>query len=304
MDGKTLKRSLREVLNEQSTSEYLNDRTSYDYLYQAAIEFTGRTACSTATQSITTVASTAGYDLSADFLRLHMKDTDGRFYIKYNDGSANTFVKEYPYTDIILSDQSSVSQLVPSFFTIIDKSSLLSQAAGTASAAGAASAGQCTLTDAQGDFTNVSAGDIVHNTTDGSSGIVLSKTSTTVLVTALFEGTNNDWTDADNYVIQPQQRYHLIFSPMCSTAGHTVTVYYIQKPTPVYSDYGMYRIRPEYMNAIVSYAAFLYKYRDREPNFGDSFFKYFDREVRRANDTINRHVVPQRKISVTFKRVN
>ena len=50
----------------------------------------------------------------------------------------------------------------------------------TTTSAGAAVGGASTLTDTGGDFSDVSPGDIVHNTTDGSDGIVLSKTSSTV----------------------------------------------------------------------------------------------------------------------------
>jgi hypothetical protein len=38
----------------------------------------------------------------------------------------------------------------------------------------------------------------------------------------------------------------------------------------------------------VFYAAWLYKYRDREVNYGDAFFKYWDRAVREYNSVLNK----------------
>jgi hypothetical protein len=42
----------------------------------------------------------------------------------------------------------------------------------------------------------------------------------------------------------------------------------------------------------VKYAAWLYKYRDREPNFGDGFYRYFEMEcaktIKQAGRAFNR----------------
>lgn len=302
MDGKSLTRELRLILNEASDSSYMDNRLSYELLWQAAIEFVDRTNCLAATQSITTVASQTGYTLNADFIKLYLRNRDNNFYIKYNDGSADTFILYKDKQDVIYQN-STEATTVPSYFYIDDDATLNSQISSTASAAGAKTGGQCTLTDSSSStrFANVSAGDIVHNTTDGSSGYVISKTSNTALVTALFDGTDNDWSLADAYVIQPQGRLRLVLSPPPSTASHTATVYYIQRPSPVFADYGVYRFSLQHLRAILHYAAWLYKYRDRDPNFGDKFFQHFDSSVRKGavqlNNTMNRQ-----GFGVSFKR--
>ena len=252
--------------------------------YDAAVEFVDRTGCLRSSQSITTVADQASYDLEPDFLRLYMKNSSGNFYIKYNDGSNNSFPTWKDYEDIFYENNED-SVTTPGKFTIID-SDLPDQVTGTATSDGAASGGECTLTDTSGDFSDVEAGAIVHNTTDTSSGIVLSKTSSTVLVVALFSGTDNDWSSSDAYVIQPNPRYKLVLDPPPSTADHTITVPYIQRPSPVYSDYGIYRfVNP---SALVKYGFWLYKYRDKEPNFGDSMYKFWEMEISRKVYSINR----------------
>jgi len=288
MDGKTALYQLRRLLNEDANSAFLDDRTSYEFINSAAIEFVERTKCLKATQTITTVADQRGYTLNADFITLYLRDKANNLYLKYNDGSSSysDFIYWKDYADLILEDNiASVSK--PSHFTIIDDSALDSQVTGTCTSAGALSGGQATLTDSAADFSDVSAGDIIHNTTDGSDGVVLSKTSSTVLVTALFGGTENDWDSSDAYIIQPQGRLQLQFDPPPSTASHSLTVYYIQRPQPVFSDYGVFRFQPQHMEAIIKYAAFNYKYRDQDPQFGDAYYQHWEREIRKSADTLN-----------------
>lgn len=290
MDGQSLLYKLRQLLNEDADSGFLDKRTSYDYLWEAAIEFVNRTACLKSTQTITTVAAQTGYTLNADFLNMYMKDSSNRLYIKYNNGSADTFVTWKDYESIVYSNNTS-SQSIPGSFSIIDDATLDSQVSGSATSAGALSGGQATLTDTATDFSDVSAGDVIHNTTDASDGMVLSKTSSTVLVTALLGGTNNAWAINDAYIIQPQGRLKLVLDGPPLTAGHTITVYYVQRPAPVYSDYGVYRFPLQYSDAIVKYAAFLYKFKDREPNFGHTWYGIFDRQVRMASSALNKSFI-------------
>jgi len=301
MDGATLLYRLRNLLNEPSDSEFLDNRTSYDNLFEAAIEATRRAKLISATQSITTVADQVAYTLNGDFLEMFLRNESGNFYIKYYDGTTTCFITFKEYEDVIYGNQTD-SVAIPTHFSIMDDS-LPSQVSGTVTSTAAAVAGQCTMTDTAGDFSDVNHGDIVHNTTDGSVGVVISKTSSTVLITALFGGTNNDWTSGDAYVIQPQGRMKLILDPPPSTAGHTITVYYIQRPAPVYSDYGMYRFSLDQTTAIVKYAAWLYKYRDREPNFGDAFYVAFERQFRKNARAANNKFIRGRVVMNLRKRV-
>ncbi|MFQ5493597.1 MAG: hypothetical protein ACE5DX_05580 [Candidatus Dojkabacteria bacterium] len=300
MDGKELLYRLRQLLSEDETSGFMDNKTSYSFLYEAALEFVVRTDSLKSTQSITTVADQKNYTLNADFMRLYLKNDENELFIKYNDGTNTAFILLRDYEDIILSNQTT-SVSIPDRFTIIDDPTLDSRISGTATSAGAISAGESTLTDTSADFSDVSVGDVVHNTTDGSDGFVLSKTSSTVLVVALFGGTANDWTSSDAYVIQPQGRLQIILDPPPSTAGHTITVEYVQKPNIVASDYGVYRFPPQYADAVVKYAAFLYKYRDREVNFGDAYFQIFNRAVHNHAKSLNKSL-GRGGYSVNFKK--
>jgi hypothetical protein len=264
----------------------MDDFTTYDFLYEAAKQLVDRTGCLKSSQNITTVADDDEYNLNPDFLRLYAKNSSGNYYVRLNDGSTNHFLTWKDYEDIIY-DNNTTSVPIPSRFSIIDTSKG-TQVTGTATSAGALSAGQCTLTDTAADFSDVNPGAIVHNTTDSSDGVVLSKTSSTVLVTALFGGTDNDWDSSDAYVIQPQSRYQIYLDPPPSTAGYTLMVPYIQQPDPVYSNYGIYRFPDQYKEALVKYAFWLYKYRDREPNFGDAMYQFWEMQVGRASHSINR----------------
>lgn len=278
MDGATLIRSLRESVGEPSGSQYLDTRTSYQFIWEAAIELVRRTRGIRATQSITTSVDTASYTLNADFLSLDLRNNNDEYIVKYSDGS-NTSWPTFIENDTIIYANQTTSQSVPDRFTIIDKPTLYSQITGTATGNGAVSAGLSVLTDSSGLFTTtdyVSVGDIIHNTTGGSSGIVLAINSATSLNTALFSdssGTTAGWSTNDAYVIQPQARMDIKFDPPCSTANHTSTIYYIQRPSPVFTDYGVYRFLPQYSDSLISYAAAKYKMADREPSFFAEFMK-------------------------------
>lgn len=301
MDGKTLYRSLEITLGEKLGATFLDSKMVYDCFWAAAIATTERTRCFTSTQSITTVADQRAYDLNTDFLGLAWKDSDNRYFIKYNDGTNITFLYPKPYDTLLLANQTT-SVSIPSYFSLVDKAQG-SVITGICTSAGALSNGEATLTDANeagsGAATfvtsGVSVGDSIYNVTDDAEGIILTVTSETALKTAMFHGTDNDWDTAggppattDSYRIYPQQRIQLQFDPPPLTAGHTVTVYYVQRPAPVYSPLRFYNFNPQMQDLLISYAAWKYKYIDQEPNFGDGFYKFWDLEVRKFSNAIDK----------------
>lgn len=286
MDGKSLLYEVRELLDEDSTSSFMDDRTTFNFLYEAACELAIRTKPLISSQTITTVADQAGYTLNADYLGMYAKDSYNRLFQKYTDSSSNdSFIFWHDYEDILFENQTS-SVSVPNYFSVINDPTKDSQVTGTATSTATATGYESTLTDTAGDFSDVSPGDIVHNTTDGSDGVVLSKTSSTVLQVALFNGTNDDWTSGDSYVIQPQGRMQIILNPPPSSSGDTVTFYYIKRPDPVFSHYGVYRFQSHHMKAMVKYAAWLYKYKDRDGNTGDALYGYWDNHVLKNSEQI------------------
>jgi hypothetical protein len=295
VDGHTLLRSLREAIGEPSGSQYIDNRTAFQYIWDAATELVRKTRCLKATATLTTVADQQAYVLPADFLDMALQDTSGREFIKYNDGDTDTFLSPCEYETIIYGNQTT-SVTIPSRYAISDKPTLYSQITGTATSAGAVSAGKSTLTDTAGLFTTtdyVSAGDIIHNTTSDDSGIVLSVDSATALSTAMFgndTGAAVGWTQNDAYVIQPQGRWQLSFDPPPSTAAHTATVYYVQRPAPVFHSYGVYRIPAHFQTDLIDYAAFRYKYRDKEPGFGSEYFKLWRERLGQTSSSINKAV--------------
>ena len=298
MDGQACLYRIRQSLSEDANSAFLDDRTSYEYLWQAAIEFVERTDALKSSQSITLVADQTDYTLNADFLELYLQNSNNNLVIKYSTASTHTFLPWKSYEDMVLANNTT-SVTTPESFTILSDSAD-SQISSTTTSAGAATAGLSTLTDTGEDFADVSAGDIVHNVTDGSTGYVTTKTSSTVLVTALFGGTDDDWTSGDSYIIQPQARYKLVIDPPPSQTD-TLTVYYVQRPAPVMSAYGVYNINSNYHHALCSYAAWFYKYKDREPNFGDAWYRIFMQEVGRANVVLG-NGVSRSKLKISFKK--
>jgi len=283
VDGLTLTRALRELLQEPVSSSFLDDRATYEYLYKAAVEVASRTRLLTSTWSFTTTADTAAYLLPADFLDIYPVDDYNRPFIKY--GSTN-FIYNRDYSAVLMANSSS-SVPVPATYSVIDAPASAS-ITGTATSAGPLDKGEAILTDASGPFLNVSVGDTVHNMTDGSSGYVVSVTSASQIVTCLFDGTTRAWSSGDSYVVSPQARYQLVFDPPPANSGDEVTVVYVQKPSPVFSPYRSYRLPPTLKEAVVYYAGWLYKNRGQEPNYADYLLQHFEMELMRQGINANR----------------
>ena len=300
MDGKSARLFVEHLITASNKKQLLNRQLTYDFLNQGAEEFVALTDAVKETQTITTVASTANYDLNTDFLKLWLKDDDprgGDYFILYSDGTNTYTILFKPYQKVIYDNDTS-EILIPSYFTLLEKTSLPSQVTATTSAAGTESGGQSTLTDGTAAFSNnVSIRDIVHNSTQDTTGVILSVTSGTALVTAVFDRTGNPggWASGDTYVIQPAHRMQLQFTPIPSTASHTATVYYVAKPNPVYSDYGIWQIQDQYHKAFCYYAAHLYLVEDelREPDQGikvalsNKYMDKFNEIARRARRDID-----------------
>ena len=283
MTGRTLTDSLAETLGERpNIGESLSPRWSYDALFEAACEFVRKTSCLRASTSITTVASQAEYLLPEDFFFLWWKDDFNRFVAQYDTASMTAYLAFRDYEAIVRADDTAAQ---PANFSVTDYATAGTQLTGSATSTGALSAGEANLIKASGGFTaaTVAAGDEVVNTTDGSRGIVLELASATTLATALFYGAKNCWTSGDSYRLIPQARKQIILNPPPANSGETVTVRYIQKPCPpVYADSRSYRIDSVYSGALVKYAAWLYKYRDMQPDYGDRWYQYFAAQARSA----------------------
>lgn len=302
MDGQTLLYRLRTLLSESSTSDYMEDRASYEYLHDSATTFVRETGCITATKAITTVDGTSAYDLGTDFLMLYLLNDFNQHYIKVYNGASYYFVTERDYDAIVYANRTDEAA-IPDNFAIRDKQSSETRISSTATSTAASSNGEALLTDTASDFSSVEVGDAVHNITDGSHGYVTATNAATSVYVALFDGTANDWTSGDSYILIPQARKQLVLTPPSSTSGYTVTVEYIQRPIPVYSPYRSYRIPDQYTGAIVMYAAWLYKYRDMQPNFGDPWYKHWDLEVRKAKGT-ERRIKNKYSVKVNFTKTS
>lgn len=289
MDGYNLIRKLYRCLGEESTSAFLNTDFSYDLLYDAVCLFIARTGAYTSSQTITTIDGTRTYNLNPDFAGLYMKSPqDNRLFLSYttSDGSvSNMFFKEY---DSLYYNNNDYAVTIPSSFTILDVAPLSNVlgSATTTSSLSTTGSGTSVLADTAADFSTVSEGDEVINYTDGSHGIVTAVSTTLTVV--LLGGTDNFFTSADKYCIIPQQRMAIYLDPEPDTSDDTFAVPYLVKPVKVYSNYQTYPILDVYSQPIVEYAAFIYKYKDKEPNFGDKWYQNFDRACREANKVYRR----------------
>ena len=282
MDGKTLKEMLAFLINEPITSGFLDSKTSYDFLYEAALEYNRLTQALNTVQTITTTGTTDQYVLNPDFLCLRLYNDRNELIVEYDTAAgAISFIPFRPYEQIIQALNTDAVD-VPTNCSITDGvpvSSLLTSTCTTTSS----NTDPAVLTDSATTFPGtVVVGDTIHNVTDGSHGIITEITSTHVLKAALFYGTANTFTSTNTYKVVPQGRKYLVMDPPTLNAGDTIYVDYVVKPIPVYTSYDSYRFDTSAMFAITKYAAWLYKYRDREPNFGDAFYKFWLAQVSAA----------------------
>ncbi len=269
MDGRALIETFLDLVSPNEDIEVFrrddNYRLVYHFLDLAAGEFVRETRCLTTTVDITTVLARQAYDLPPDFLALWMKNANDRNFCKYDDGTTLSYPVLVPYERIFRSDPDVAER--PTAFAVTARSAVPTVAAGTATSAGARSAGRCTLTDSAALFTTdelVYPRDLVHNTTDGADGIVLSVSSATQITTALFKGRTNAWTSGNAYVIQRATGARIVLDHPSAVAGHTITVPYYCMPAPVYSDYDVWGLPPASCRAICAEAVFLFRNRSAD----------------------------------------
>lgn len=294
MDGKTLLRQARELLQESGTSSFLDDKTTYDWIYRAACEYAFRTRLLTTSTTVVTVQGIRTYALPIDYLRLYAKhNREDRYFIKINDGVSDSFVYDRDYGSVLHENNSSQSAIASSF-SLVDATPAtpLSGAVTSDGAVNSPFTGECYLNDAAGAFlTTVAVGDYVHNSKTDCSGVVIAVTSNAQLTCAIFDnaaGTAAGFASGDTYVINQQGRFAIYLDPPPLTTGYAISVPYIRRPAPVYSPYRAYQFPGDPSMALISYAAWAYKYRDREPNFGDALFQHFDRAIRAGTLATNR----------------
>lgn len=286
MDGKQLCRMMLDALDEETSNKLFNtdERVLYNALDWAACEYVRQMKCLHAACAITTVESQQAYDLPPDFLGLYMKNARDLFFIKYYDGSNTNWPMIRPYESIFMENLTDDAE-VPSSAAIIEKAAAPAKLTGTTTSAGAKTNGEAILTDTAALFTTtglVYPRDIVHDTTDGADGLVLSVTDATHLIAALFDGKTNGFGSGDAYVITRANSKQLYLSAPSKTAGHIITVPYLCKPTPVFSDYGRWRFDDSACRAIAHEAAFQYENRKHDFNGADRHHILFLAELSRS----------------------
>lgn len=301
MDGKTARLFTERLIRAVSKANIINRKLTYDLIGQGAEEFVSLTTAIKESMTITTVAEQASYDLNANFMQLYLKTDNqrgGDFFIQYNDGTDTHIVLFKAYQNVIYDNQTTSIE-IPSNFTLHEKTSLEDSISSSTTSAGTESGGQSTLTDTGTTFTDesVSARDIVHNSTKDATGVITA-VDTNALTTAIFDHDGNPvgWASGDSYVIQPVPRLQLQFDPPPSTASHTVTIYYVAKPNPVYTDYLTWQIQDQWHKAFCYWAAdaYLAQYEIETPEqgakliSGEKYNKKFEDIVRRAKYEIDK----------------
>jgi hypothetical protein len=291
MDGKTLAEDVRKILLEDDSSTFIDDFLTYNFLYEAALQLNQDLRWLTDEYNFQLTVNVKDYTLPANFQELYAMDNLNRHYIRFNQG-VGTQDQFCTWRDIDAMEHDVVpnsSQVFPDFFGLRDATVPVNLSGSMGAFVGPVLPGESLLGDSSTNFSGIVApGDIIHNYTDGSSGYVIQVLNSGALTTALSGGINNYWSGGDKYYLTLQSRMSLHFEPYPNTSGVQVYVPYIKVPDPVYSPYRSYPFPSSYRFPLVKYAAWLYKYRDKEPNYGNEWYKYYEDQLRKSKRIINR----------------
>lgn len=254
----------------------------YRCMDQAAMDFVRLTYGLRDSVVITTVADQQRYDLPKAFIEPYVRDENRRLYGKYEDADGDlTYPVVTSYEKLFMTDMSE-TRTRPRRFAIRQKPDAAARTTGTATADGAAADGECRLTAAAADFSDMAERDRVLNTTDGSAGIVLEVVSSTVLDTALFSGTANEWTTGDRFVLVPVPRFEIVLDAPSEVDGDTLTLPYLKKPAPVFSDARSWQIEEASWRAIAMEGVYQYLIDYDYDRKDDRFHGMFLEEVRKV----------------------
>jgi hypothetical protein len=286
MIGALYLQQLNELLSEFG-GNWINIKISFDYLYEAAKDFSKETSSCHNTQIITTIANKSAYDLNPDFLEILSKDSHGKGIVALSAEHGTNWLSWESYSNYLQNDDNQPGY--PSFYAVSD-SSIPIRSIGTAVRDQDEIGGESMLYYSIGEVPTVFPGDSVINTTQNCYGVVLQPGMP--ITTAMFDlssrgGEYSSWIENDKFIIQQQPRYQIFLDPTPNESGQIITVSYLSKPAPVYSNYGTYPFATGYEEAIVKYAAWLYKYRDSKPAMGDPLYAAYERAMRKGKN-VNR----------------
>ena len=284
MDGLTMLKTLEGILNEEGLSPILVTFFSFEALDKAASDYLRETKGIARTETLTTLKDIQEYNLPPDFLELRIRDKQHRNVMRYYDNVNAQYhwphLKSYDY--LYLANRANIggSQNTPDYFAITDATVETQITGNAASGSGTLVGGECTLKGATGAFSNVHARDRVHDTTAGYYGIVLEVEASDSLKIALFNDGEPVATASGNaFLIQPAVHAKIVLSDPSETEGHTMEIPYYGFQSPVYSNYRVWPFSPTACAGICKKASFEYKYRDRQPDFGDRLYVDYLREV-------------------------
>ena len=294
MDGKSLLGAVLDLCDDRNAAaELYRRRRIFECLDQAAAIFCRLVRNYHSSATLTTVLSQQDYALPPDFIDFYML-RGGSYFARYYDGSDYSWPRVVEWQEIFQANLTD-AESVPSRVAVRDVETAAAAITGTATSAGAKSAdGIAILTDSTKAFlttTRVWPRDVIYNTADGSSGVVVSIPTGTTLRCALFDGGGNDWTNGDAYTITPAAEKQLTLEAKSETAGHLILIPYIAMPDPVFSDYASWRLPARTCRGIAAGAAALLQLSQHSYQETQWMNGQFAEEIRRTKAEIGRQIL-------------
>ncbi len=276
MDAHSIISKVYSLINEATTSTFIDDATTYEFLNSALREVVRRTQLFIKEATIKITAGQKSYPLPNDFLKFFAKtDDDYAEPALYYNSNKITYIDYGTY----LSLDRSATARIPTNYTL-NFSYPASSITGTTTSNATPNNGEVQLVSASGNFSSSLIGGAVHVTHNSVTynGYVVEYVSPTVLVVATQPSTSIS--AGDPYVISPPPTNIITFYPTPSENFDLPISYYHTLP-PIYSPFRSIPIPQDLLIPIACYICWLYKYKDREPVYGDKYFLIFESGIRR-----------------------
>ena len=276
MDAQTIISKVYSLINEADSSTFIDEATTYELLNAALREVVRRTQLFIKQSTINILAGQASYTLSYDFLKFFARSTDD--YAEPVIYYKNNKISYIDYGTYLGLDKS-VTAKIPTNYTL-NFNFPRSAIRGLASSNATPTNGEVRLTDIAQSFKESIVGGTVHLTHAGTTynGYIVEYVSPTTLIIATQPSI--PITVGDGYVISPPPTNMITFYPTPSE-DFDLDIYYYHTLPPIYSPYRSIPIPQDLLIPVACYICWLYKYKDREPAYGDKYFMIFEAGIRR-----------------------
>jgi hypothetical protein len=270
-----IKKRVRSFIREPKEN-YIKDKELNDWINDANFEATKELNYPWKEMILYSVAGQSDYDYPTDFHTLHPLLSSFFNKLKLDKFDVQWMEREYPD----FQKASNVDQPEEFYARFEDKISIYPPPSLIAS--GTATAGSATdnLLDTAASFVSTYVGYAVHNTTDGSYGLITAVNGDGDLTAALTGGTNNVWAENDEYTINKSGTVPYVYKEADMTEDAHESKVAAKFPYLL-----IYRVLP-----MAEIKCFRVSSSQKEQNRAERWEKLYTAELIKSRSIVNRYI--------------